>query len=225
MGLKSLLFALPVSLALFSEASAQISCWMSNYPYGESGRPRMHGNDFKAVSNDLPFIAHDEHRLRYSQFWVSADVLNIRSGPDLTHSVISEIYQGNLVFAYAKKGDWVAIRPEYAQPEQDIYIPPRWVHKNYLSALTIDAQVDTDVLKGKCSFTAYGRYYHKIRKRSKKRPNELARVYDACTAVRAYLNEQQLLGQPHDYVHDYETWRRSQNNPDEFSPAPCYRPK
>jgi len=58
-----------------------------------------------AKSEDLPFIAHDGHKKKYSQFWVNTDVLNIRSGPSFTHRVISKTYLGNLVFAYAKKAN------------------------------------------------------------------------------------------------------------------------
>jgi len=119
---------------------------------------------------------------------VNTDVLNIRSGPSFTHRIISKTYLGNLVFAYAKKGEWVAIRPEFTSAKHGIYTRPQWVNKNYLTAIHIKGQVDTEVLKGKCSFAAYGTYPVKIRERSEKGLSELASAYDACGAVRVYLS-------------------------------------
>jgi len=225
MSSKLLPFFLPVSLAIFSDATAQTPCYMSNYPYGEGGASslQIHGTDFEAMDHDIPFLAHSAHKQRYSQFWVNADVLNVRSGPSLTHTVVSETFLGNHVFAYAKKGEWVAIRPGSLSAKQGSVVRTHWVNKNYLSATRIEEQVETNVLKGKCSFAAFGTYARNIKKVSEKNSKKLANVRDVCSAIRAYLSHQHLLSQPHAYVHEYETWRKSQNNPNDFSPAACYR--
>lgn len=209
-----------ISLAVSGNAYGQI-CSISHYPYGWSNRPIMHGSKLKISSNDLPFIK-SEGRKRHSEFWVNADVLNVRSGPSLKHTIISETYYGNLVFAYAKEGEWIAIRS--ASNLGEIDIQPQWVNIKYLSANRINEQVDTQLLKAKCSFSAYGTYPSKINKLPIHDLRQLSNVYDTCKEVRNYLQHQQLLERPHSYVYDYETWRKSQKTPDEYSSPPCYNP-
>ena len=117
----------------------------------------MHGDELLAISDDLPFIlkadqivAKAGQKSIYSYFWINADVLNIRSGPGLEHEIVSETYYGNRVSIFAKKGDWVAITKGVKYKNTDV--KPTWVHLNYLSADRINQQVDTQVLRDKCSF-------------------------------------------------------------------------
>jgi len=87
----------------------------------------MQGSHFKDISEDLPFVARNERKPRYSQFWINTDVLNVRTGPGREYKIKSKTFFGNLVFAYAK-----------------------------LSADSIYKQVGIDVLKKQCSFRQYG---------------------------------------------------------------------
>ena len=187
----------------------------------------MHGDDFKAISGDLPFILDDERRDHHSQFWVNAEVLNVRSGPSLKHRIISETYYGNHVFAFAKKGQWVAISPELILQQHGVDIRPRWVNMEYLSALQIKKQVNTSVLKNKCSFESYEKYLRKIRggmsSMSSQELVALQNIYEPCSAVKGYISQQQLKSRPHDYIHEYETWRQSHSEPDKYSSPSCYR--
>jgi len=206
-------------LLLSGEAFGQI-CSISHYPYGFVGknRPRMHGDKFKDIAEDLPFISEGEGKQRYSEFWVAANVLNVRSGPSLNNDIISETYYGNLVFALAKKGDWVAIRRSFTIDDVDVL--PQWVHIKYLSSNRIDEQVETKILKAKCSFLAQGTYIKHIKDYSFR----LANNYTPCSEVRSYLNHQQLLGKPHNYVQEYDIWRKSQNDPANYSVFNCQNP-
>jgi len=206
-------------LLLSSEAFGQI-CSISHYPYGFVGknRPKMHGDKFKNITEDLPFIPEGEGKQRYSQFWVKENVLNVRSGPSFNHDIISETYYGNLVFALAKQGDWVAIRRSITI--DDIDVLPRWVHIKYLSSNRIDEQVDTQILKAKCNFLAQGTYINNIKDLSLR----LANTYSPCGSVRSYLNRQQLLGESHNYVQEYDVWRKSQKDPVKYSVFNCQNP-
>jgi len=226
MRIKSLFLILPVLLFFSSQSFAQI-CSSSSQPYDVSGLnySRMHGDDFKATPYDLPFIAADEHKLKYSQFWVNAEVLNIRSGPGLEYKIISETYFGEHVFAFAKKGQWIAIRPEFISEEHGVNMRPQWVNTKYLSALHIKERVNAEVLKKKCGFEAYGTYHKKINALPERYLRQLGNVYEPCTAVRNYLSNQRLPDQPHSYVQEYESWRKLQNDPNEYSPPPCYNSK
>lgn len=176
----------------------------------------MHGSEFKIISNDLPFIDFEKGQTsRYSQFWVTADVLNVRSGPSLNHAIISETYYGNLVFALAKQGDWVAIRR--GNRIDGIDLMPRWVNIKYLSSNRINEQVDSEVLKTKCDFLAHGTYTSTIKDFSVRLSNN----FSACSSVRNYLTHQRLLGTPHSYDKNYQIWRKSQNNPEKYALAGC----
>ena len=184
----------------------------------------MDGDEFKTISGDLPFIADDEFRPRYSQFWVNADVLNIRSGPTLGSEIISETYFGSYVFAYAKTGEWVAISKAMIAEEFGINTPARWVNMKYLSAKHIKEQVNTSVLKNKCSFKAYEAYLRKLRGgRSLQKLARRQNIYLPCGAVNVYISQQHLKSRPHDYIHEYETRRQSHSNPDKYSAPFCYR--
>lgn len=204
-------------LTLSDNAYAQI-CSISEYPYGFAGsnRPRMHGDDFKAVPNDLPFIAKTEHRPRYSEFWINTDVLNIRTGPSLEHEIQSETYYGNLVFAYAKIGDWVAISTGLTY--DDIEMKPKWVKIEYLSTKRIEEQVVTEVLKRKCSFRQLGESSaeHSLN-------DAQNNIFNACGAVVNYLTEQNYLSKIHPYYDEYYSWRRSQKNPENYRTLLCDR--
>lgn len=217
--MKMMFFLIATSLALAENAHGQI-CSMSHYPYGWGmmNRPVMHGSKFKAVSKDLPFIDVEKRQSsRYAQFWVRADVLNVRSGPGLSHAIISETYYGNLVFAQAKQGDWVAIRRGLII--EDIDVMPRWLHMDYLSSNPINEQIETHLLKAKCDFAAHGTYLSNIKDFSVR----LSNIYNPCGSVRNYLSHQQLLGKPHNYVQEYGLWRRSQKNPEMYSPPSCQK--
>ena len=219
MSLRLILASIFLLLAVPGEAFGQI-CGISHYPYGfaSSNRPIMNGDDFKAVSTDLPFISEDERKQRYAQFWIAADVLNIRSGPGLDYDIISETYYGNLVFALAKRGDWVAIRR--SKIIDGIEILPRWVHVKYLSSSRIQEQVGIEILKAKCDFLEQGTYRNTINDFSYR----LANDYSPCGSVSGYLNELQLLRRPHIYVKQYTVWRKSQKNPAKYSVFNCQNP-
>ena len=215
--MKIKLLFLALYLSLSRDAHAQI-CNMSHYPYGWGmmNRPIMHGSEFKSALQDLPFIEAERGKsTRYSQFWVTADVLNIRSGPSLEHEVISETYFGNLVFALAKEGNWVAIRSGHTV--DDIDVLPRWVHIKYLSSTRINEQVDIELLKRKCSFVAQGTYIKSIKDWSVR----ISNGYHPCKAISSYLTHQRLLGSRHAYELEYRKWRQSQSNPDNYSQVGC----
>ena len=216
MNLRLILTSIFLILAFSGEAFGQI-CRISNYPYGfaSSNRPMMSGDEFKGVSTDLPFIPEGERKQRYAQFWVTADVLNIRSGPSLDYDIISETYYGNLVFALAKQGDWVAIRRGLTIDSIDVL--PGWVHVKYLSSSRIQEQVDIEILQAKCNFLEQGTHINKTKDFSFR----LANVYSPCGSVRAYLNELQLLRTPHKYVKEYSAWRKSQTDPAKYSVFNC----
>lgn len=192
MKMKSILLIFPLSLSFYSDAIGQI-CSVSEYPYGFAGGnfPLMHGSKFMTVSEDLSFIGDDKRKNRYSQFWINADVLNVRSGPNLQHNIISETYHGNLVFAFAKKGEWVAISKGYSN--NNIEVQPEWVSIRYLSPNQISKQVDTSVLQNKCSFKTYGELDLKTFY------NRTHGTYSSCAAVLKYLRQQHLLSVGHSY--------------------------
>ena len=209
-----------LSIFIFSvaqDAYGQI-CSMSHYPYGwlRKNRPLMHGSEFKSVSKYLPFIeAEDRKNRRYAEFWVTADVLNIRSGPSIQHKIVSETYFGNLVFALAKQGDWVAIGR--GATIEGIEVMPRWVHIEHLSSTSVNEQVDTQLLKRKCEFLVQGAYLADVKDLSFR----LSNAYNPCSAIRSYLTHQRLLGSTHAYEIEYKDWRQSQNNPDDYSRLGC----
>ena len=215
--MKIKLLFLAFCLCLARDAQAQI-CNMSHYPYGWGmmDRPIMHGSEFKAALQDLPFIEAERGKsTRYSQFWVTANVLNIRSGPSLEHKVISETYFGNLVFALAKQGNWVAIRRGHTIDGIDVL--PRWVNIKYLSSTRINEQVDIELLKRKCGFVAQGTYTKSIKDWSV----SISNSYHPCRAVSSYLTHQRLLNRRHAYELEYGKWRQSQSNPDNYSQVGC----
>lgn len=212
---KSILAAVLLSLALSESALGQI-CGVSEYPYSFAGSnyPRMNGHEFKAISVKLPFVAETERRPRYSQFWINTDVLNVRAGPGFEYEITSETYYGNLVFAYAKTGDWVAIGKGFSY--DDIKIKPKWVHINYLSPKRIEAQVDVETLKNKCGFRQYGE--SNIDRRLHDSRNNL---YNACGSVINYLIQQKFLSKSHNYYDEYFHWRSVQKNPENYEVLPC----
>lgn len=199
------------------QAYGQI-CSISEYPYGfmSSDRPKMHGNTFKDISGDVPFTQNKGAGSRYSEFWINANVLNVRSGPGLGHDIITQTYFGNLVFAYAKRGDWVSIRPRGSF--QKIEAPSEWVHVNYLSATRISNQVDTDILKSKCSFERYANSGPEGTNASQDKSM-------GCKSVLNYLSKQRWLSRKHTYWQEYEAWRSRQENPETYRPVPCSRAK
>ena len=184
-------------------------------------RTKMHGDELLAISDDLPFIlkadqivAKAGQKSIYSYFWINADVLNIRSGPGLEHEIVSETYYGNRVSIFAKKGDWVAITKGVKYKNTDV--KPTWVHLNYLSADRINQQVDTQVLRDKCSFKTYGEL--DINKLYSYPHN----TYRPCVSVLGYLNNQRWLsGTPHTYWQEYEVWRKSQEFPESYNYPSC----
>ena len=175
----------------------------------------MNGSEFKSITTDLPFRPKNERKQRYSQFWVKPNVLNVRAGPSLEDEIISETYRGNLVFALAKQGDWVAILR--GSKIDGIDVLPRWVHIKYLSSYRIDEQVDMQTLKAKCDFLAQGTYVKKITDFSYRLSNQ----YSPCKSVRSYLQHQRLLGNFHEYIKEYNTWRNSQDHPKNYSALTC----
>jgi len=194
-------------------------CAQPDYPYGWklTNTPRMHGLDFLALPDELPFL--EGSLPRYSRFWVDTDVLNVRSGPGHQHEIVSKTFYGNLEFVYARKGDWVAISPSFKL--KNIVSKPEWVHIKYLSANRIDEQVSQDVLKSKCNFQTYGKldkdkfYIHPY----KTHPYPIDKL---CVSVLKYLRHQRLLsGKAHKYWQDYEAWRKSQKFPEEYNPQSC----
>ncbi len=208
MNAKVLVLSILVFLSMSGRAFGQL-CSISSYPYGCCNSPKMHGNEFKAMSVDLPFIDKQELKTRYSQFWINTDVLNVRIGPSLEYKIKSRTFYGNLVFAYAKIGDWVAIAPGLSN--DDFKIEPKWVHIRYLSAKRIEEQVDTEVLKKQCSFRQYG--------------ESNTNISDSCSAVVKYLQHQKMLSRSHDYYDKYFRWRNSQDNPESYRNLPCDRPR
>lgn len=215
MRIKSIILSLIISLSLFGNALGQI-CGVSEYPYGFGGinYPRMHGNHFKDIVEDLPFVSEHESRHRYSQFWISTDVLNVRSGPGLEYEVTSETYYGNLVFAFAKRGDWVAIGKGLTYG--NVKIKPQWVNIKYLSAHRIENQVDASILKKKCSFNRNSEIDGKELLHDRQN-----NIYNACNAVRNYLMHQKLLSKDHNYYEEYAAWRNSKKFPENYNSLPC----
>lgn len=205
-------------LLSFSESAFGQICGMSEYPYGFAGsnRPKMHGTDFKNISGDLPPIAETEHKRRYSQFWINTDVLNVRTGPGLEYEIISEEYYGNLVFAFAKTGDWVAIGLGITR--DNYTINPKWVHIKYLSSKRIEKQVSTEVLRRKCSFRQYGESSSAMNLQDSQN-----NIFNACAAVTNYLILQNYLSKTHDYYDEYFNWRSLKKNPENYRNLPCGR--
>lgn len=200
-----------LSLFLPVQAFGQI-CNISEYPYGfvSENRPIIHGRKFMEISEDLPFIEESERRKRYSEFWIDTDVLNIRSGPGLEYDVVSETYYGNLIFAYAKRGNWVAISMEFKH--NDIKRSPTWVNIKFLSPKRTTEQVDTKVLQRRCSFETFGKYPNSVLSQE---------AHDPCSSVYGYLMQQSWLYQHHAFAKKYEDWRQSQDAPDEYIKPPC----
>ena len=215
MRLKLIITSLLISLSLTDSAFGQI-CSVSEYPYGFASinYPRMHGSHFKDLTKDLPFVARNERKPRYSQSWINTDVLNVRTGPGPEYNIKSRTYFGNLVFAYAKTGDWVAIDRDYSY--DGVNIEPKWVHIKYLSADRIRKQVGIDVLKKQCSFRQYGE--SSIEQQLYDAQNN---IFNACGAVTNYLTQQKLLSKTHEYYDDYYNWRSSQGNPESYRSLPC----
>jgi len=174
----------------------------------------MQGSHFKDISEDLPFVVRNERKPRYSQFWINTDVLNVRTGPGPEYNIKSKTYFGNLVFAYAKTGDWVAIDRGYSY--DGVNIKPKWVHIKYLSADRIHKQVGIDVLKKQCSFRQYGE--SSIEQQLYDVQNN---IFNACGAVTNYLAQQKLLSKTHEYYYDYYNWRSAQENPESYRSLPC----
>lgn len=204
-------FVLSLSLTLPGLAFGQI-CGISEYPYGfaSEGRPITNGGQLLEMRRDLPFIENDR-RNRYSEFWVTAGVLNIRSGPGLQHGVLSQTYFGNHIFVYAKRGDWVAITKDFEHKGQKL--PARWINIKFLSPRRITNQVDIEVLKGQCGFEAFGRRTRVLSFSQNK--------YDPCFAVYNYLMHQNWLSKKHVYSKKYEDWRQLQQDPDLYWKPHC----
>lgn len=216
---KSIVAVFMLLLLLPAHAWGQI-CSVSHYPYGFAGsnQPQMHGSKFKAIKGDLPFINEKGRKPRYSQFWVDTAVLSIKSGPGFKYKTTSETYLGNLVFVYAKTGNWVAIKP--SRKYNDISVEAEWVHISYLSSQKIDAQLSTDFLNTRCSFSDYGTL-----DKAKMLNDTYNAVYNACGAVYRYLHHQNLLSTPHPYSEDYIRWREAQSAPLSYNSMLCERRK
>ncbi len=206
-----------VSLSMSGRAFGQI-CSISSYPYGRLNDPRMQGSQFKDISEDLPFIAQNEGTPRYSQFWINTDVVNVRTGPSIEYDIKTKTYFGNLVFAYAKTGDWVAIQPGYSN--DDVNIEPQWVHKKYLSSERIHEQVGIEILKKQCSFRQYGESNSE-----QQRHDVQNNILNACSAVTDYLIQQRLLSKTHKYYDEYFNWRSAQKTPETYRSLPCDIPR
>lgn len=173
----------------------------------------MQGRDLKNSDKDYPFLDQDARRNRYAQFWVDADVLNIRSGPELNYQIISETYLGDHVFAFAKQGEWVAI--SHPVNLDEFKRGPRWVHLSHLSADRISSRIESERLQQKCSFHAMGTY---------KTTTDFTapETYNTCDALRGYLWHQNvILDREHPYSIEYKAWRLEQDNPEEFRQPFC----
>jgi len=172
----------------------------------------MQSQDFKSSDKDYPFLDQDARRNRYAQFWVDADVLNIRSGPGLEYEILSETYSGGHVFAFAKQGDWVAVSIPISL--DGFKRVPRWVHLSHLFPNRIDDQIDINTLKRKCSFQNMGR---KVTVNLNAPPS-----YSPCVAVGNYVWQQNvMLAQEHPYSIEYKAWRLEQDNPEEYRQPFC----
>jgi hypothetical protein len=196
---------------LFPQTALGQICSMSR-PLGGVNFPLMKGQDFRTSAKDYPFLDQEDRRNRYAQFWVDADVLNVRSGPGLEYEIISETYSGDHVFAFAKQGDWVAVSPPV---DLDIFKrDPTWVHLKYLSSTRINHQIDINTLKRKCTFQNMGR---KVSVNLNAPPR-----YSPCASVRNYLWHQKvMIDREHPYSIEYKAWRRSQDNPEEIRQPFC----
>lgn len=201
-------------LGLFfsTEAAAQI-CGISHYPYGYLNMNRLNrgGIEFLKIETDLPFFDESQGRTNYGQLWIEADVLNVRSGPGLEHGVVSEHYFGDLVFAHAKLGDWIAI--DQGIQVQGFERPPYWVNIKYVSAQRISNQVEAQILEKRCPFQAFAALKFQWPPKTK--------GHDPCNSVHSYLTRQRWLSKDHAYAAGYETWRMAQDNPDEMRKLPC----
>ena len=208
MKMKVILISFLMSLSFGGNSDAQISCIPPPlHDLTGLNHTRMHGSILKQTSFDLPFIDEVESKLKYSQLWINTDVLNVRTGPSSKDSIITEVYFGQRVFAYAKKGDWVAIlRPVSTE---NVKWGARWVNIRYLSSQPIKEQVGLKVLKRKCSFKKHRNYNP-----SKAISDAENKILNSCSAVRTYLRHQRCQFTAHPYEKEYENWRRSQTNPD-----------
>lgn len=167
----------------------------------------MHGQELKQSGKNYPFLDQEAQRNRYAQFWVDADVLNIRSGPGMEYPIISETYLGHRVFAFAKQGEWVAVSPpiDFDVLKRD----PTWVHLDHLSPTRINDQIVINRLKRKCSFQNMGR---KVAVNLNAPPS-----YSPCDAVQSYLWHQKVIqDREHSYSSEYKAWRLEQDYHEEI---------
>lgn len=80
---------------------------------------------FKDMTADLEF---QENGTPYTSLYVSVKFLNVRDEPDFG-TISGLAFAGETLFAFAKKGDWVAVsRNRYATGSDSF-----WVHINFLS--------------------------------------------------------------------------------------------
>lgn len=183
--------------AAATQSWAQI-CSISHFPYGWSNvnRPEMNGDLFKATTIDIDFKNTETRSQRpYSEYWVEADVLNIRSAPSVSAPILQQTYKGAHYFAFAKKGDWVAISKPITNSDT------KWVHQNYLSARRLQELVSSKILEQRCGFINLAKNYDIIRTDFK------------CLSVHQYLSRQALYSKPHPYQKDFNDWVKNQSDP------------
>jgi len=193
------------ALLLPSEAFGQLGCVNifvhDIYPDRNAARAQeiLDSNDNFALRALL-----DETQDQVS-YWITADVLNIRSGPGEEYEIVSETYYGNWVSFYGKHGDWVAISPHMRS--KNFERGSHWVNRKYLSSKQIRHQVNREILERKCSYEDYGKLYSAPGRRIE------TGKYDSCLAVKRYLRTQSTYFRRHPYEEKYLVWRNAQDNP------------
>lgn len=78
-------------------------------------------NKWLRISSDQQHWVSEKYTIDVKRGKVTADVLNVRSGPSTAYSIVGKIYNGGEVFVYSVSGSWVKIG-----------VDARWVSNKYI---------------------------------------------------------------------------------------------
>lgn len=80
-------------------------------------------------TDQLGYISGQYIDIQKAKGVINANGVNVRSTPDYSGSIMSQVYQNNVVYAYAQIGDWILIQ----SGDEDGYI-----HREFVDGLLID---------------------------------------------------------------------------------------
>ena len=91
------------------------------------GRPAIQAFHAPNVISALFILLVSTQVIAAEDYYVTADRLNVRSGPAASYSAVSVLHRGARVSVYARQGPWFRI--------SDLVSSGLWVHSDHLSAL------------------------------------------------------------------------------------------